>query len=501
MAPTLVTPAPALLHISASQSSSKTPSIELQTATPSPLIQGSQASLNNAEPNGSAAVPDDFFVSGRFPTWRKILILFTTSWITLAATFSSTSLFPAVPEIADEFGTVPSVVNYSNAAILVAMGLASYIWGPMSMIIGRRSAYNIALFIFFAFAIGAALAPNLQTFVAMRTLAGFEASFFMVAGQAIIADIFDPLHRGTATGFFMCGTVTGPALGPCIGGIIVTFVTWRAIFWLQAGMAASGLILSLIFVPSITRPATEGQATFVKSQLLSQFSPMRVLELLIYPNILLTDIACGCLSFTLYSLLTPPRYLINPRFHLTTPLVSGLFYIAPGAGFFSGVLIGGRWADMTVKRYIVKREGTRLPQDRLNSGVLAFFFMVPAATLVFGWSLQYVVGGLPVPTIAMFFSGMGLMFAFSSLNTYCAEVMPGKRVQVITGKYFIQYCAAAAGSASILPLINKIGVGPACTFTSGVTMLGGVLVLITARKGSEMQRWVDQWRKSHRDHE
>lgn len=110
---------------------------------------------------------------------------------------------------------------------------------------------------------------------------------------------------------------------------------------------------------------------------------------------------------------------MNPRFHLTTPLVSGLFYLAPGAGFLIGTTLGGKWADITVKRNIIKRNGVRIAQDRLNSRILTFFLLVPIATAIYGWSLQFTVGGLAVPTVAIFFSGVGLMVAFSSLNTYC----------------------------------------------------------------------------------
>lgn len=121
----------------------------------------------------------------------------------------------------------------------------------------------------------------------------------------------------------------------------------------------------------------------------------------------------------MYSLLTSPRTLINPRFHLTSPLVSGLFYLAPGAGFLIGTTVGGKWADITVRRNIIKRNGVRIAQDRLNSGTVAFFILVPIATVIYGWCLQFTLGGLAVPIISIFFSGVGLMVAFSSLNTYC----------------------------------------------------------------------------------
>lgn len=132
------------------------------------------------------------------------------------------------------------------------------------------------------------------------------------------------------------------------------------------------------------------------------------------------DLACGLLAWNQYSLLAAPRHLINPRFHLTSPLVSGLFYISPGAGFLLGAIAGGRFSDMTMANKIKERGGIRVPQDRLNSGLLAFFFIIPASQLIYGWCLQYDVGGLALAIVAAFFTGFGLMAAFSSLNTYCA---------------------------------------------------------------------------------
>jgi MFS family permease len=121
-----------------------------------------------------------------------------------------------------------------------------------------------------------------------------------------------------------------------------------------------------------------------------------------------------------YSILTSVRSIINPRFDLTTPLVSGLFYIAPGAGFLVGSIVGGRLADRTVKKYIARRNGQRLPQDRLNSGLIPLFFILPASLIIYGWTLQMKAGGMAVPAMSVFIAGMGLLEAFNCLNTYAA---------------------------------------------------------------------------------
>lgn len=127
------------------------------------------------------------------PTWRKCLILFIVSWMTLAVTFSSTSLLPATPEIATEFSTTSEILNVTNAGVLIAMGFSSFIWGPITNLFGRRNAYNAAILVLCACSAGTAAAINLHMFIAMRILGGFTGTFFMVAGQTILADIFEPV--------------------------------------------------------------------------------------------------------------------------------------------------------------------------------------------------------------------------------------------------------------------------------------------------------------------
>ena len=94
--------------------------------------------------------------------------------------------------------------------------------------------------------------------------------------------------------------------------------------------------------------------------------------------------------------------------------------MAPGAGFLIGSILGGKLSDQTVQKYIIKRNGVRMPQDRLNSGLFPLFLVLPISALLYGWMLQEEVGGLAVPVVTAFASGMGLMGSFNGLNTYTA---------------------------------------------------------------------------------
>ncbi|KAJ5432335.1 uncharacterized protein N7458_011491 [Penicillium daleae] len=465
--------------------------------SPDPMSQKPETQLDSPhdsesdmEINSKPQLPTGY----NLPLWRKCLILFVVSWMTLAVTFSSTSLLPATPEIASDFSTTTEILNVINAGVLIAMGFSSFIWGPMTDLVGRRNAYNAAIMVLCACSAGTAVAINLHMFIAMRLLCGLTGTFFMVAGQTIIADIFEPVVRGTAVGFMMVGSVSGPAIGPCVGGVIATFAQWRIIYWLQFGMTALGLALSLLFVPNIQKKQQSLSATqpVNLSLVLQMFNPLRIFRPFIYPNVFLCHFTCGLLATFQYAILTSARSIFNPRFHLTTPLVSGLFYLSPGMGFLIGSVMGGRLSDRAVKKWIKKRNGVRLPQDRLNSGLVTLFVVLPASTLIYSWTLQEEVGGMAVPIISAFTAGVGLLGTFNGLNTYSAEVMPHIRSEVISGKYVVQYLFAAAATAAVEPLINSIGVGWTFTICVAFAIIGGFCVLAITKWGIDMQRWVEE---------
>lgn len=114
-------------------------------------------------------------------------------------------------------------------------------------------------------------------FVTMRVLSGLQGSFFHVAGQTLIAEHFPPVQRGTATGFFLAGTVLGPPLGPLIAGIMMTYSSWRGVLWLQVTMIGLALVLAFFFVPPAKLEAS-GAFTLSKkwSEVPEQFNPLPV---------------------------------------------------------------------------------------------------------------------------------------------------------------------------------------------------------------------------------
>lgn len=175
----------------------------------------------------------------------------------------------------------------------------------------------------------------------------------------------------------------------------------------------------------------------------------------------------------MYSLLTPIRYVLNPRFHLTTPLQSGLLYIAPGAGYVIGCQIGSRWADYTVSSWIRKR-GIRLPEDRLQSSLVFLGLMLPGSMVLYGWTLDKKFGGIPLPIICMFLH-----------HAYDVDIN-----KPAASHYLMRYMCAGLATAVCLPLIEAIGVGWVSTMSAGIQFICAGLVYLTVRLG-------ERWRQTH----
>lgn len=288
-------------------------------------------------------------------------------------------------------------------------------------------------------------------------------------------------------GWFMSGTLIGPAFGPFLGGIIVTYSSWRTIFWLQTALAGTGALGVFFLVPETIHHKKiadlDGYTPKEKTKaIMGMINPLRVLRLFKHLNLCLVAGGSSSLVWNMYSLLTPIRYVLNPRFNLESPLLSGLFYLAPGIGYLVGTFFGGRWADYTVKRWMQKR-GVRVPEDRLRSALPFVGAVIPGCMLVYGWTVDRAVGGIPVPVIALFLQGVAQLFCFPSLNTYCLDVLPGRGAEVAAANFMVRYLAGCLGTGVVLPIVQAIGVGWFSTISAGLLVLSALGMMWAIRRG------------------
>lgn len=132
----------------------------------------------------------------------------------------------------------------------------------------------------------------------------------------------------------------------------------------------------------------------------------------------------------MYSLLTPIRQILNPRYNLTSPLQSGLLYLAPGMGYLIGCPLAGKWADFMTKKWMDKNSGLARAEDRLRATLIPFILNA-ASTLIYGWSVEKKFGGIAVPIVSMFLASFAQMACFSPISAYSVDVLSGQGSQVL----------------------------------------------------------------------
>ncbi|VUC25187.1 unnamed protein product, partial [Clonostachys rosea] len=399
----------------------------------------------------------------RISPGRKWIIAAILSLGGFNSNLASQIVSPAIPEVATAFQTTGEIINLNNALYILFMGIGSLFWGPICTIYGKRWVAIIASTVFLGSVIGTGFSPNLAAFFIFRILSAATGTAFQVIGPSCISDIYSPMERGNVLSWFLTGTLIAPSLGPFLSGVIVTYTDWQALFWFLAGLVGLCGLLVIFLLPETSQKTlmTEmndlgGTERLMKSIRLC--SPLKVLSLFRSPKIILLGFATSSIVWNMQSLLTPVRYVINPRFKLTSPLLSGLFYLASGAGYLAGATIGGFYTDRVVRSWARKR-GRIVPEDRLRGSFVAMGIGIPVSIAIYGWCIDQEKGGIPLPVICMFTQGLAQLVCLPCLNTYCLEVIEGRGNDVMAGNLFVRYSVAAIGTALCLPGINTIGVG------------------------------------------
>lgn len=163
--------------------------------------------------------------------------------------FAIDMYLPALPSIGKSLGASMSEVQASLMAFFIAMGLGQLIYGPASDMLGRKRPLYFGLGLFAAGSVGCALAPDIQTLVALRFVQGLGACAGMVVPRAVVRD----LHTGAAAARLMSLLMlvfsVSPILAPLAGSFLIEWFGWRSVFWAVTVAAAVGLWLVATRLP------------------------------------------------------------------------------------------------------------------------------------------------------------------------------------------------------------------------------------------------------------
>lgn len=139
---------------------------------------------------------------------------------------------PALPTVKEDLQSTTSATQLTLTFFMIGLAAGNIVAGTLSDSFGRKKPLIIAMILFTIASVLCAIAPNAPFLMAARFLQGATGGAGVVISRAIASD----LYRGNALTKFMATLMlvngAAPVLAPVIGGVILTFTTWRVMFFI-----------------------------------------------------------------------------------------------------------------------------------------------------------------------------------------------------------------------------------------------------------------------------
>ena len=211
-------------------------------------------------------------------------------WVVAVALFmeqlDTTIVNTAVPAMAQSLQVTPLSLKAVVASYILSLAVCIPVSGWMADRYGTRRVFSIAVGLFTFSSILCGLALNAPMLVAARILQGVGAAMMMPVGRLTIIRTFPKSELLQAMNFVIIPALIGPLLGPTVGGLIVHWVSWRYIFFVNVPMGLLALWLAQRHMPDYrgdtTRPLDVvglvlfGSGTALLSWLLEIFGEHRI---------------------------------------------------------------------------------------------------------------------------------------------------------------------------------------------------------------------------------
>ena len=174
-------------------------------------------------------------------------------WVVASALFmeqlDSTIINTAVPAMAESLHVTPLSLKSVVTSYIVSLAVCIPASGWMADRFGTRRVFSVAVAIFTVSSVLCGLAVNAPMLVATRVLQGIGAAMMMPVGRLTIVRTFAKSELLLAMNFVIIPALIGPMLGPTVGGLIVHWLSWREIFFVNVPVGVAALFLIHRYMP------------------------------------------------------------------------------------------------------------------------------------------------------------------------------------------------------------------------------------------------------------
>jgi EmrB/QacA subfamily drug resistance transporter len=159
----------------------------------------------------------------------------------------------AIPQMSVHLHASLAGIDWVINAYIIVLASGLLTAGRLGDLVGRRTMFLAGVAVFTLSSVACGLSGSVGELIAARAVQGLGAAMLLPQTMAIIIATFAPHRRGTALGIW--GAVAGVATiaGPVIGGVLVTSVGWRWIFFVNVPVGVLVTVCGLVFLPATRR--------------------------------------------------------------------------------------------------------------------------------------------------------------------------------------------------------------------------------------------------------
>lgn len=188
---------------------------------------------------------------------------------TFAAMMMTTSINVALPSIMGAFGVSQDTAQWLSTGYLAGTTISMLTLSWCISRLGIRLCYLLPTLAFCFASILGATSTSIEVMIVARIIQGAAGGLYMPLSSYLLTQVFPADKRGLAMGIFGIVTITGPAIGPWAGGLMIDTFNWRAAFILALPMSVISIPLAHMLLPDRDPEAAEAPLDWWSILLLS----------------------------------------------------------------------------------------------------------------------------------------------------------------------------------------------------------------------------------------
>ncbi|WP_226681026.1 MDR family MFS transporter [Sutcliffiella horikoshii] len=178
---------------------------------------------------------------------KKPLVLAAIMLAMFMAAIEATIVSTAMPAIAADLGGF-SLYSWVFSSYLLMNAVTVLIYGKLSDLFGRKPILTFGIIVFLIGSLLCGMATSIEMLIVFRFIQGFGAGAVMPIASTIVGDMYTKEERAKIQGYLSSVWGISAILGPAIGGLLVQYVSWRFVFWVNIPLGILAIIGLYLFL-------------------------------------------------------------------------------------------------------------------------------------------------------------------------------------------------------------------------------------------------------------